>query len=87
MKKSILFAFIMAFGILFTSCDDKKLAASEVPAAVTAAFEAKYAGATDVEWKTEKHDGKIIYEAEFKLADKKIEAEFDAEGTFVKEEE
>ncbi len=50
------------------------------------AFTAKYPGATDVEWKTEKEDGKTIYEAAFKLNDKKIEAEFDANGTFITEE-
>jgi uncharacterized membrane protein YkoI len=87
MKKSIFLAGILSVGLLFTSCDDKKVAASEVPATVIAAFEAKYAGATNVEWKTEKHDGKIIYEADFKLGDQHKEAEFDADGTFIKEED
>ncbi len=86
MKKIIIYsAVILSFGIL-SSCSEKKIAASEVPQPAMAAFNTKYQGATDVEWKTEKEDGKTIYEAEFKFNGKKIEAEFDANGTFIKEE-
>lgn len=85
MKKTIFYFAVVLFGIL-SSCNDKKIAATEVPQAAMAAFNTTYQGATDVEWKTEKEDNKIIYEAEFKLNGKKIEAEFDANGNFIKEE-
>jgi uncharacterized membrane protein YkoI len=85
MKKIIFYFAVVSFSIL-SSCNETKIAASEVPQPAVAAFNAKYQGATDVEWKTEKEDGKTIYEAEFKLNGKKIEAEFDANGNFIKEE-
>ncbi len=85
MKKIIFYSAVLLFGV-FSSCNEKKIAASEVPQLAMAAFNAKYQGATDVEWKTEKEDSKTIYEAEFKFNGKKIEAEFDANGTFIKEE-
>ncbi len=85
MKKTIFYSVVLLFVIL-SSCDDKKLSASQVPQPAMNAFTAKYPGATDVEWKTEKEDGKTIYEAVFKLNDKKIKAEFDGNGTFITEE-
>ncbi len=86
MKKIIIYsAVILSLGIV-SSCNEKKIAASEVPQPAMAAFNTKYPGAADVEWETEKEDGKTIYEAEFKFNEKKIEAEFDANGTFLKEE-
>ncbi len=88
MKKSILGILAIVLVSLFTFCSgDKKLAASQVPAAVVQAFSAKYPGAADVEWKTEKSDGKMVYEAEFKMNDKKLEAEFDEAGVFIQEED
>ncbi len=85
MKKIIFFSCFLSFGIL-SSCNDKKLSASQVPQPAMTAFTNKYQGATDVEWKTEKEDGKMIYEAEFKFNGKKTEAEFDSTGNFIKEE-
>jgi uncharacterized membrane protein YkoI len=86
MKKILVFCAICAF-IIFSSCEQHtKIAASEVPQSVMTAFNAKYQGATDVEWMTEKKDNKTVYEAEFKLNDKKKEAEFDANGNFIEEE-
>jgi uncharacterized membrane protein YkoI len=85
MKKIIFYSAVLSLGIL-SSCDDKKLSASQVPQPAMNAFNAKYPGATNVEWKTEKEDGKTIYEAAFKLNAKKIEAEFDGNGSFITEE-
>jgi hypothetical protein len=53
MKKIIFYSVVLSFGI-FSSCDDKKLSASQVPQPAMNAFTAKYPGATEVEWKTEK---------------------------------
>jgi hypothetical protein len=44
----------------FSSCSEKEIDASEVPQPAMAVFNTKYQGATDVEWETEKEDGKMI---------------------------
>jgi uncharacterized membrane protein YkoI len=85
MKKFICYVTLSAF-LIISSCNEKKIPASEVPQPALAAFNTKYPGATDVEWETEKKDDKVIYEAEFKLNGKKIEAEFGANGDFIREE-
>lgn len=85
MKKfSVSFA-IFAFALL-SSCSDKKLAASDVPQPAMAAFNAKYPGATNIAWIKEKKGDKLIYEAQFKVNDKEIEAEFDADGNLIAED-
>jgi hypothetical protein len=84
--KKMMFSYAIVLATLF-SCTEGNLAASDVPQAAKSSLESKYPGATDVEWKAEKEDGKKIYEAEFKWNGKEIEAEFDAEGTFIREEE
>jgi uncharacterized membrane protein YkoI len=53
---------------------------------VQSAFKAKYPNASTPEWEVEKSEGRLIYEAEFKLDGKKKEAEFKPDGTFLKEE-
>jgi hypothetical protein len=85
MKKFLLYCAVSVF-IILSSCGDKKIAATDVPAPAVTAFTAKYPGATNVEWITEKKDNKPIYEAQFKLNDKKINAEFDASGNFLGED-
>jgi hypothetical protein len=85
MKKFLFIAALFTASLL-VSCKDHKVAASDVPPAVTASFTAKYPGASGVEWITEKKNDKTIYEAQFKLNDKKIDAEFDADGTFIGED-
>jgi hypothetical protein len=85
MKSKIL---ITAIGVLFfTACASEfEIASSDVPQTVLSAFTGKYAGASDVEWEVEKEDGKLYYEAEFKIEGKKKEAYFRPDGTFTKEE-
>ena len=85
MKKIIIYFAFCAFSIL-SSCSGNKVSASEVPQPVMSAFTAKYQGATDVKWITEKKDNKMIYEAQFKLNGKEIEAEFQPDGTFIGED-
>ena len=72
--------------LLFAACNEKKIAASDVPSPVQAAFNAKYPNSSDVKWEQEKEKGKIIYEADFKVNGKEIEAEFDSTGKFIEEE-
>jgi len=49
-------------------------------------FNSKYPGASNVEWEVEKEDGKLYFEAEFKMENKSIEAHFRPDGTFSGEE-
>ena len=84
MKKSILFAFLFAI-MVATSCSEKSISEHEVPGAVVSAFKTKYPEATDTKWITEKKDGKTIYEAQFKTQKEEVEAEFNEDGSFIKE--
>ena len=86
MKTLIAFIPITAAIFILSACGEPRISASEVPQPVMAAFNSRYAGVGDAEWHTEKQDGKLIYEARFKKEDKKVEAEFDAAGTFIKED-
>ena len=87
MKKSFFTAACFSICLFLVSCSDGHISQDKVPASVVTGFTTKYPGATDVKWKTEKHDGKMVYEAEFKMNDKKTEAEFDENGAFLLEEE
>lgn len=78
--------FILLTPLMFSSCKEKKIPASEVPQAVVTGLSAKYPGTKDIEWRTETENGNKIYEAEFQLNGKKIEAQFDANGNFIKDE-
>jgi hypothetical protein len=60
--------------------------ADDVPPVVKTAFATRYSNVTDAGWEVEKEEGRLIYEAEFKLDGKKKEAEFKPDGTFIKEE-
>jgi hypothetical protein len=85
MKKSILFGFIFTI-VSITSCSDNKISEDKVPAAVVTAFKTKYPAATNTVWITEKKDGKVIYEAQFKNNNDGVEAEFNEDGSFIKED-
>ena len=80
--------------VLVTSCsdsssdkNDKEVSESGVPAEVKTAFSAKYSTASDVRWEDAHEDSLQTYKAKFTLNGKKMKAEFDAKGNFVKEEE
>ena len=85
MKNYLLCVTVLVFMVL-SSCTDKKLAAADVPQPARTSFTAKYPDATNLEWIQEKKGDKIIYEAQFKVKGKKIEAEFDANGNFIAED-
>jgi hypothetical protein len=67
--------------------EDKNISASDVPAPVQSAFSAKYSTAADVKWEDAHENTKQTYKAKFTVNGKKMKAEFDANGGFVKEEE
>ncbi len=69
-----------------TEKKDDVVAESSVPAAVVAAFKAKYPTATNVEWETAKENDKPSYKAKWKNGDAKMKVEFGADGSFIKED-
>ena len=78
---------IVATLIILSACASEfEIGASEVPESVVTAFKSKYPGATDTAWEVEKKDGKLYFEAEFKMGGKKKEAYFRPDGTFGMEE-
>ena len=67
--------------------DEKTLSTTDVPALVQTAFSAKYSTATDVIWEDAHENNVQTYKAKFMINGKKMKAEFDTNGGFVKEEE
>lgn len=67
--------------------DEKTVKTTDVPASVQTAFSAKYSTATDVKWEDAHENNVQTYKAKFMLNGKKMKAEFDTNGGFVKEEE
>ena len=67
--------------------DEKTQSTIDVPASVQTAFSAKYSTATDVKWEDAHENNVQTYKAKFMLNGKKMKAEFDTNGGFVKEEE
>ena len=84
MKKFIFPMFLFSI-ILVTSCSHSAISEDKVPVAVVTSFKTKYPAATNTSWITEKKDGKLIYEAKFKDNGEEIEAEFNDDGSFIKE--
>ncbi len=94
MKKIIL---LIAIGLsIFTiqSCnndtkdkEDKTISANDVPASVQSAFSAKYSTATEVKWEDAHENNIQTFKAKFVVNGKKMKAEFNKDGGFVKEEE
>ena len=60
---------------------------ADVPATVKTNFTAKYSGATDVRWENAKENDKHTYKAKFMMNGKSFKAEFNEDGSFIKEKE
>lgn len=86
MKKSIIYLAVIVMTTLFSCHNEQKVSASQVPQTVITAFQTKYPNITVDKWVTETEKGKTIYEAKFKNNNEDAEAEFDENGTFIKEE-
>jgi len=67
--------------------EDKVLSSSDVPTSVKDAFNSKYSTATDVKWEDAHENAQQTYKAKFILDGKKMKAEFDENGAFIKEGE
>jgi len=94
MKKIISNLIVCISIVIVISCNDnsadkndKVVSESSVPAEVKSAFSAKYSTASDVKWEDAHEDSIQTYKAKFTLNGKKMKAEFDTKGNFVKEEE
>jgi hypothetical protein len=93
--KRIFLSLVISFSLLtMQSCnnaeekkEDKALSESDVPPTVKTAFSAKYSTATEVKWEDAREDSIQTYKAKFVMNGKKLKAEFDGTGKFVKEEE
>jgi len=94
MKKIIVLMAISFSLYALPSCDsnkttkeDKVLTSSDVPTSVKDAFNSKYSTATDVKWEDAHENDQQTYKAKFTMDGKKMKAEFDANGAFIKEGE
>jgi uncharacterized membrane protein YkoI len=82
-----LFIITAAASLLLSSCASEfDITEADVPQIVKDAFKTKYPNATASEWEVEKSEGRLVFEAEFKMDGKNKEAEFKPDGTFIKEE-
>jgi hypothetical protein len=97
MKRFISICLIAWFSISFQACNnsdktesekkDDTISANTVPENVKSAFTVKYPGAADITWEEASENDKPTYKAKFMLNGKKMKAEFDAGGMFIKENE
>ena len=94
MKKMILFVAISLSLFTMQSCNsdkkeknDKEVSSSNVPEPVITAFGSKYSTATDVKWEDAHENDQKTFKAKFAVNGKKMKAEFDAKGNFIKESE
>ena len=94
MKRMILNLVVCFSIVMAVSCNDstsekndKEVSNSDVPAEVKSAFSAKYSTASDIKWEDAHEDSVDTYKAKFTFNGKKMKAEFDTKGNFVKEEE
>jgi hypothetical protein len=79
--------FTTAALLFLSSCTSEfRIIEADVPPLVLTAFQAKYPVAKDVEWEAEKTEGRLAFEAEFKIDGKRKEAYFSPDGRFLKEE-
>jgi hypothetical protein len=77
--KKCLFSLLMLFMIATADAQFGK-----IPSAVTDSMKARYADASNVSWRFKLTGG---YEADFKLGDQQLKAEFTSEGNWVKTEQ
>lgn len=74
--------------LLLTACESSsELKEADVPQPVKSAFMAKYPTAQVIKWETEKEDGKMIYEAKFKIGGKEKEVHITPDGSSVTDED
>lgn len=85
MKNSMIVACIFSLVFIISCSSHTEISEAKVPAAVVSSFKVKYPTATITKWVTEKKDGKTIYEAVFKENGEETEAEFNEDGSFIKE--
>lgn len=83
MKKAVTLSMISLLALYLAGCKQTESLSTTVPAAVSAAFAAKFPKAKSVEWGKE---GEKEYEAEFKLSGKEMSANFSETGEWMETE-
>lgn len=89
-KMFSLFAIVILspFLLVFAADDDEQeIAEKQVPTAVLKTFKAAYPNAKDIEYTKEKEDGQAVYEIEFELSERELEALYNADGKLLEVEE
>lgn len=76
----VIFGTLLGFGLLFTSCSSDE---STAPAQVQVAFNNKFPTVEKAEWSKESEG---VWEAEFKMMEKDMSANFLADGTWLETE-
>lgn len=84
--KTRMLIFSVALIFMVSCANEISITSSDVPEVVMSSFTSKYPMARETEWEIEKQDGKLYYEAEFKIEGKRMEAYFRPDGTFSKAE-
>jgi hypothetical protein len=71
-----------------TRVDDKNVISTvQVPSVVQSAFSSKYANASEIAWESAHEGTTPTFKVKFKLGDKYWKAEFQKDGTLIKEKE
>ena len=70
-----------------TESNEKQISVNEVPSAVQQTFSTKYTDASAVTWEDAHEDGSETYKVKFTFNGKKMKAEFNADGSLIKEKE
>lgn len=96
MKNGIIYGLLAAL-LTISACDSKNektradegkvIKEDQVPAPVKTSFAAKYPGATEIIWEDASEGNSPTKKVKFKMDGKYWKAEFNADGSFVKEKE
>ena len=79
---------LISFGlVLAVNENEQEISEKEVPAAVLKAFKTAYPNANDIEYTKEKEDGQTVYEIEFELGERELEALYNGDGKLLEVEE
>jgi len=82
MKKYLVLLCFLTIGVV--SCQEKKdVEKTNVPESVQMAFEKKYPGENDPDWKQDEHG---YWESHFKMDGEKYRADFNSDGSWVETE-
>jgi hypothetical protein len=93
MKKTAIIVMMAIASLFAPACNSKndkadkknEISAGDVPSEVKNSFAAKYPSAADVVWEDAHENNVATYKVKFKLDDKKMKAEYNKDGSLIKE--